>query len=52
VCNAVVKDGKSRLASVYKGNGDALECGLCRGIKMLEHVLKIYERIFEVRDRR
>jgi len=50
VCNAFVKDGKipedgskSWLASVYKGKGDALECGSYRGIKILEHVLKIFE---------
>jgi len=41
VCNAVVKDSKiledwskSWLTSMYKGKGDALECGLYRGIKM------------------
>jgi len=58
VCNAVIKDGKipqdwskSWLVSVYKGKGDALECGSYWGIKMLEHVLKIFERIVEVQVR-
>jgi len=51
VCNAVIKDGKipqdwskSWLVSVYKGKGDALECGSYRGIKMFEYVLKFFER--------
>jgi len=54
----VVKDkipkdwSKSWLAmSVYKGKGDALECGLYRGIQMLEHVLKIFARIIKLRER-
>ena len=58
MCNAVIKDGKipedwskSWLTSVYKGKGDALECGSYRGIKMLEHVMKIFERVIEVRVR-
>ena len=35
-----------------KGKGDALECGFYRGIKLLEHVMKILEKIVEskVRD--
>jgi len=58
MCTASVKDGnipeccsKSWLASMYKGKGDALECGLYQGIKMLGHALKIFERIIEVRVR-
>ena len=58
VCNAVIKDGKvpedwskSWMANVYKGKGDAMECGSYRGIKMLEHVMKILERVIEVKVR-
>ena len=48
VCNAVVKDGKipedwskSWMVNVYKGKGDALACGSYRGIKLLEHAMKV-----------
>jgi len=58
LCNAVVKDGKiledrseSWLAIVYNGKGDTLECGSYYGIKMLEHVLKIFERFIDVSER-
>jgi len=53
MCSAVAKDGKipedwseSQLASVYKGKGNALECSLYRDIKVLEHVLKIFDKNF------
>ena len=38
---------------VYKGKGDALECGSYRGIKLLDQVMKILERVLEkrIRDR-
>ena len=32
-----------------KGKGDALECGSYRGIKLLDQVLKILERVIESR---
>ena len=38
--------------NVYKGKGDALECGSYRGIRLLEHVMKILERVVETRVRR
>ena len=54
LCNAVVKEGKipddwrkSLMVSVYKGKGDALECGSYRGIKLTEHAMKILERVIE-----
>ena len=56
--NAVVKEGKmpndwdkSLMVNVYKGKGDALECGSYRGIKLLEHAMKVFERVMEVRLR-
>ena len=30
---------------LYKGNGDALECGKYRGLQLLDHGMKIYERV-------
>jgi hypothetical protein len=60
ICNAVVRDGKipedwrkSWMVSVYKGKGDALECGSYRGIKLLDQVMKVFERVIEkkVRER-
>ena len=59
VCNAVVKEGripedwcKSWMVNVYKGKGDALVCGSYRGIKLLEHVMKVLERVIESRVRK
>ena len=59
LCNAVVREGripedwcKSWMVNVYKGKGDALECGSYRGIRLLEHVMKILERVVEVRVRK
>ena len=37
--------------NVYKGKGDALECGSYRGIKLLDLVMKILERVLEKRIR-
>ena len=35
------------MISVYKGKGDALECGSFRGIKLLNEVMKVFERVLE-----
>ena len=58
LCNAIVKEGvipgdwaKSWMVSVYKGKGDALECGSYRGIKLIDHVMKVLERVIEKRIR-
>jgi len=55
-CNAIVKEGritddwrKSRTECVYKGKGDALHCGSYKGIKLLDQVMKVFERILETR---
>jgi hypothetical protein len=42
---------ESEIVTIYKQKGDALECGNYRGIKLLEIVLKIYERVIERRIR-
>jgi len=30
-----------------EGKGDPMECGSYRGIKLLEHAMKVVEKIFE-----
>ena len=39
------------MVNVYKGKGNALDCGSYREIKLLKHVMKLFERIIEVRIR-
>ena len=55
-CSGIVKEGcipedwkSSVVLPVYKGKGDTMECGSYRGIKLLEHAMKVVERIFEHR---
>ena len=46
------EDWKSSLVlPIYKGKGDPMECGSYRGIKLLEHAMKVVERNFEHRIR-
>ena len=33
--------------SIYKGKGDPMECGSYRVIRLLEHAMKVVDRIFE-----
>ena len=35
------------MISVLKVKGDALECGSFRGIKLLDQVMKVFERVME-----
>ena len=56
--NGIVKEGSipedwksSVVLSIYKGKGDPMECGSYRGIELLEHAMKVVERIFEYRIR-
>ena len=32
---------------IFKGKGDVMNCGLYRGVKLLEHGMKIIERVLE-----
>ena len=49
---SIPEDWKSSVVlPVYKGKGDPMECGSYRGIKLLEHAMKVVERIFEHRIR-
>ena len=59
VCNAVIRDGripedwkKSWITAVFKGKGDAMNCSSYRGIKLLEHAMKVMERVLESRLRK
>ena len=54
LCNGIVKEGSipedwksSVVLPIYKGKDDPMECGSYRGIKLLEHAMKVVERIFE-----
>ena len=54
LCNAIVREGvipkdwrKSFMLSIYKGKGDVLDCGSHRGIKLIDHVMKVLERLVE-----
>jgi len=58
LCNGTVKEGcipedwkSSVVLPIYKGKGDPMECVSDRGIKLLEHAIKMVERIFEHRIR-
>ena len=58
ICNRIVKEETiteswqmSELVPIYKGKGDVLECSSSRGIKLLEHGMKVAERVLERRLR-
>ena len=58
VCNRIVRERRipedwqrSILVPIYKGKGDPLECGSYRAIKLLEHGMKILEKVLESRIR-
>ena len=40
---------KSKLIPILKNKGDIIECNNYRGIKLMSHVMKLWERIIEVR---
>ena len=41
----------SVIISIFKGKGDVMDCGAYRGAKLLEHAMKIVERLLEKRIR-
>ena len=43
---------RSVLISLYKGKGDIKECRNYRGIKLMTHTMKLWEKIIEVRIRK
>jgi len=56
LCNCIVKEGcipedwkSSVVLPIYKRKEDPMECGSYRGIKLLEHAMKVVERIFKLR---
>jgi len=58
LCNSIVKEGsipedwKSSVVLpiyMYKGKRNPMDCGSYRGIKLLEHAMKVVKRIFEHR---
>jgi len=49
---SIPEDWKSSVVlPIYKGKGDPMDCGSYRGIYLLEHAMKVVERIFEHRVR-
>ena len=50
--SCIPEDCKSSMVlPIYKGKQDPMECGSYRGIKLLEHAMKVLDRIFENRIR-
>ena len=41
----------SNTIPIYKGKGDAMDCGKYRGVRLLEHGMKVYEYVLEKRLR-
>ncbi len=44
---APTQSGTSYTIPIYKGKGDALLCGKYRGVRLLEHGMKVWEKIQE-----
>ena len=42
---------KTSVVSIFKGKGDVMDCGAYKGVKLLEHAMKIVERVLENRIR-
>ncbi len=42
---------KSKLIPIFNSNGDILECNNYRGIKLMSHFMKLWERVIEARLR-
>ena len=41
----------SVVVPIFKGKADVMDCGAYRGVKLLEHAMKIVERVLENRIR-
>ena len=41
---------KSTLIPIYKNKGDAQDCGNYRGVKLMSHTMKLWERWWRVRS--
>ena len=35
---------------IFKGKGDIMNCGIHRGVKLLEYAMKIVEKVFEKKN--
>ena len=44
---SIPSDWKNSLIHIYKGKGDAVIRDNCRGLKLLDHVMKVIERVME-----
>ena len=42
----------SVVVPIFKGKGNAMSCGASRGVKLLEHAMKIIEKVLQRRIRR
>ena len=48
-CNYVLISSKLVQEPIFKGKGNAMSCGACRGVKLLEQAMKIVEKMQERR---
>ena len=46
------EEWKTSVVPIFKGKGGVMDCGACRGVKLLEHAMKIVERVLENRIRK
>ena len=42
----------SVVVPIFKGKGDVMDCGAYRGVKLLEHAMKIVERVLGEQKKR
>ena len=43
------EEWKASVVPIFKGKGDVMDCGAYREVKLLEHAMKIVERVLEKR---
>ena len=58
IFNGILSDGRvpeqwkeSLTVAIFKGKGDPLECSKHRGLRLLEHSMKVFEKILDRRLR-